>query len=229
MRFLFVRHGQPEWFRDGAAVDDPVLTPLGWQQARHLGTRFAVEHVDRLLVSPLVRARQTAEPIAEALGLEPEVHDWLAEIASPPWFGAPIDHVQAVFDEHRDKPVDDHWEGLAGGESFRDFEQRVTSGLQGFLDDVAKPRLLERPALFAPVATDPADEPTVAVVAHGGTNGALLCYLLGFDAVPWEWERLVSFHASVSEVRPVDVSHRHAYSLFRFSDVAHLPPGLQTR
>jgi broad specificity phosphatase PhoE len=131
--------------------------------------------------------------------------------------------VQAVFDEHRDKPVDAIWEGLEGGESFRAFEARVTAELQRLLDDADKPRVLERPALFAP-APDDRPESTVVVVAHGGTNGALLCHLLGFDAVPWEWERLVSFHASVSEVRPVDVSHRHAYSLFRFSDVAHLPP-----
>ncbi len=227
MRFLFVRHGQPEWFRDGAAVDDPVLTSLGWQQARHLGTRFAAEHVDRLLVSPLVRARQTAEPIAEALGLEPEVHDWLAEIASPPWFGAPIDHVQAVFDEHRDKPVDAIWEGLEGGESFRAFEARVTAGLQRLLDDADKPRVLERPALFAP-APDDRPESTVVVVAHGGTNGALLCHLLGFDAVPWEWERFVTFHASVTELRPMPISGAHSFSLFRLSDIAHFEPDLET-
>jgi len=83
--------------------------------------------------------------------------------------------------------------------------------------------------IYRPRAATAEKPAPLVVVAHGGTNGALLCHLLGFDAVPWEWERLVSFHASVSEVRPIDVSRRHAYSLFRFSDVAHLPPGLQTR
>ncbi len=55
-----------------------------------------------------------------------------------------------------------------------------------------------------------------------------LGYLLGIPPVPWEWERFVSYHASVSVVRPLAISGGHAFSLFRFSDVGHLPPDLQT-
>jgi probable phosphoglycerate mutase len=47
--------------------------------------------------------------------------------------------------------------------------------------------------------------------------------------VPWEWERFVSFHASVSTVQPVDICDGHTFSLFRFADTSHLPPDLQTR
>ena len=68
----------------------------------------------------------------------------------------------------------------------------------------------------------------VIVVAHGGTNASIIGYLLGIEPTPWEWERFVSFHASVSTVAPIDISGRHAFSLYRFADVAHLPPGLQT-
>ena len=62
----------------------------------------------------------------------------------------------------------------------------------------------------------------IVVVAHAGTNATALGHLLGIPPVPWEWERFVSFHASVSVVRPLEISGGHSFSLFRFSDVDHL-------
>ena len=97
MQLVFIRHGQPEWDRDGRAVQDPRLTDVGLEQARLLGEAFAGRHVDRLLVSPLVRAQQTCAPIAKALSLEPETLPWLAEIASPEWDGTPSEMVEAAF------------------------------------------------------------------------------------------------------------------------------------
>jgi probable phosphoglycerate mutase len=225
MHVVLVRHAQPEWEREGLSVDDPPLTAVGHAQAQRLGRRFAAERADRLLVSPLQRARQTAEPIAEALGLEPEVHDWLAEIANPVWEGTPIEHVARVFREHRVKPVDDHWAGLEGGESFSGFHDRVTTGLQQLLDASGSSRVRQDPALWSLAAPDQ----RIVLVAHAGTNAALIGYLLGVPPVPWEWERFVSFHASVSSVEPIAISGSSAFSLVRFADVAHLPPGLQTR
>ncbi len=225
MRFTFIRHGQPEWFTDGRAVDNPTLTAVGRRQAQLTAERLRGTAASRLLVSPLQRARETAEPIAAALDLEPEEAPWLAEISSPPWHGAPLDHVQQVFAEHRDKPLDDHWEGLEGGEAFHRFHRRVTHGLQELLDAAGKRRVDERPALW----TQDASDAHVVCVAHGGTDASAIGYLLGIDPVPWEWERFITFHASISEVIPTEISGRHAYSLLRLSDIAHLPPGLQTR
>jgi probable phosphoglycerate mutase len=227
MQFVFVRHGQPEWFRDGAALDNPSLTLVGAEQAVRTGARFQGDAADALLVSPLVRARETAAPIAAALGLEPVVCNWLAEIASPPWKGAPLEQVQAVFAAHRDKSPDEQFEGLDGGESFHDFHRRVTHGFQEHLDALGTCRVHDDPALWTldPTPTTPS---RVVIVAHGGTNASLIGYLLGIAPTPWEWERFVSFHASVSDVHPIEVNRRHAYSLRRFADVSHLPPGLQT-
>ncbi len=229
MQFVFVRHGQPEWFRDGAALDDPGLTEIGWAQARHLGERFRHDPADLLLVSPLPRARETAEPIAEALGLEPVVLDWLAELASPPWRGAPVDFVEQTFAAHRGKPLDEIWNGLDGGESFHAFHDRVTTGLAALLAEQGIHSANPQPALWQldPLAAA-APERRVVIVAHGGTNATAIAYLLGIPPVPWEWERFVAFHASVSDVHPISISGRHAYSLVRFADVSHLPPGLQT-
>jgi 2,3-bisphosphoglycerate-dependent phosphoglycerate mutase len=225
MRFTLIRHAQPEWVRHGLNIDDPPLTDLGRAQAEHLGERFRGESADVLLVSTLRRAQETAEPVAGALGLKAEPCDWLAEIASPEWEGTPAAYVEQVFREHRGKPVEDLWAGIEGGESFHGFHRRVTHGLQEFLDGTVNERVHDDPAMWQ--LTEP--ERRVIIVAHAGTNAAAIGYLLGIPPVPWEWERFVSFHASVSTVDPIEISGRHAFSLVRFADVAHLPPGLQTR
>ena len=225
MELTFVRHGQPEWDRDGLAVDDPILTADGEQQARHLGEAFIGRPVDRLLVSPLVRARQTAGPIADALHMEPEILDWLPEIAAPVWQGTPSEVVGQAFADSRARPLDEQWDGLPGGESFRAFHRRITTGLDGLLDQLGARRMPGHPVVWD--VEEPG--PRVVIVAHAGTNAVSLGHLLGIEAVPWEWERFVSFHASVSVVRPVPISGVHSFSLFRFSDTSHLPEHLHTR
>ena len=220
-----MRHAQPEWERGGLSIDDPCLTEVGFTQAERLGHRFRGETVDTLLVSPLLRARQTAEPVADALGVKPQVCDWLAEIATPPWEGEPVEYVEGVFREQRSRPVEQLWDGIDGGETFRDFHRRVTHGMQTYLDGAGCERVNDEPSLWR--LTDPTRR--IVIVAHAGTDATLIGYLLGIPPVPWEWERFVSFHASVSTIEPIDISGRHAYSLARFADVAHLPPGLQTR
>jgi broad specificity phosphatase PhoE len=225
MQFTLIRHAQPQWVRGGLNIDDPPLTELGHTQARELGRRFRDRSAERLLVSNLVRARQTAEPIAEALGLEPQICPWLAEIGTPRWEGTPAEYVEGVFRDQRARPVEELWNGIDGGESFHDFHRRVTHGLQTFLDDAGCERVRDEPSLWR--LTDPDER--VVIVAHAGTNASAIGYLLGIPPVPWEWERFTSHHASVSTVVPIDISGRHAYSLFRFADTAHLAPGLHTR
>lgn len=225
MELTFIRHGQPEWDRDGRAVQDPRLTDLGQEQARHLGEAFRGRPVDRLLVSPLLRSQQTAAPIAEATGVAPETLPWLPEIASPQWEGTPSATVEQIFAEARSKPLDEHWDGLPGGESFRDFHERVTLGLVDLLAELDCRRITPFPPLWE--LHDPG--PRVVVVAHAGTDAVCLGHLLGIEPVPWEWERFVSFHASISVVRPMPIAEAHSFSLFRFSDTSHLPDHLHTR
>jgi phosphohistidine phosphatase len=81
MRIYLCRHAQ-------AAPGDPdelrELTPSGMEQARALGERLASlpEPPVVVLTSPLVRARQTAEAVAEALGVTAQPRDELLPGAS---------------------------------------------------------------------------------------------------------------------------------------------------
>jgi probable phosphoglycerate mutase len=224
VEILLVRHGQPEWVREGRNVDDPVLTAVGQEQARRAAAALATERFDRVLVSPLVRARQTAAPIEAALGRPAEVVDWLAEIRNPEWDGTDHD-TERIFAEARLRPAEQHWDGLPGGESFRDFHDRVVGGLRHMLADVGV-----RPATTTlPLWTVAQPDLRVLLVAHAGTNSVILTHLLGVQPVPWEWERFVLHHASISQAMPLPIGEGHSFSLLRLSDTSHLPAELTTR
>jgi len=67
---LFVRHGETDWNRQGRfqGTRDIPLNDEGRAQARRLAARWPWGG-DVLLSSPLLRARETAEILAPALGL----------------------------------------------------------------------------------------------------------------------------------------------------------------
>ena len=225
MEIVLVRHAQPQWDIDGRGVDDPVLTDLGHRQAALLPHYFETHPVDHLFVSPLVRARQTAQPIIERFGLTPETLDWSAEITAPVWQGTPSEVIERAFAEQRERPLEEQWDALPGGESFRDFHARVTGGLVDLLARFDCIRTLG----FPPLWHLPFDGPRIVLVAHSGTNAVILGHLLGIEPVPWEWERFVAFHASISVIRPMRIAGSATLSLFRFSDTSHLPEDLHTR
>ncbi len=97
IRLRIVRHGEPAWQVDGRAVDNPGLTDQGLREVRALRERISEEHFDALYVSPLRRALETARPLADTLGLEPQVCDWLAELGHPPYEGRPWEEVEDEF------------------------------------------------------------------------------------------------------------------------------------
>jgi broad specificity phosphatase PhoE len=225
VELLFIRHGEPAWETDdGAALVDPGLTELGHRQAALLAERFRGTQIDELVVSPLVRAQETAAPIADALGVAPTTEDWLAEIGAPAWDGTPNEQVQRIFSEQRTKSVAELWDGLPGGETFRDFHQRITTGAEGFLQARGVVQASPEPPLWQV----PEPEKRVMLVAHAGTNATAIGWLLGIPPVPWEWERFVSLHASVSVLRPAEMGGARAYSLSRFGDIEHLPADHRT-
>jgi probable phosphoglycerate mutase len=122
---LFARHGQTAPNRDGLVLGraDPELTEQGQHQAELLGRAVAREPVTRILSSPLLRARQTAEAISAACGVGVSVDERLVEIDWGAWEGrATGSLVQSDVDKWR---ADD---GTAPeGESMESLSARVSS------------------------------------------------------------------------------------------------------
>ena len=84
VEIVLLRHGEPDWTPGGGpAVKDAALTKRGRLQAEAAAAALAARGLDALYVSPLRRAQETAEPLAQAAGLEHRFNGALARVAHP--------------------------------------------------------------------------------------------------------------------------------------------------
>ena len=213
MEIVLIRHGEPEWVHQGLSVDNPSLTELGHEQARRMAELLGEEPFDEVLVSPLVRARETAAPLLARLNRPGTVAPWLEEIRNPVWHGTPAEKAEEAFRAERARPSEQRWLGLDGGEPPRDFIARIHRGASQFLAQ----RNVQRVGGDLPVWQIDSPGSRIALVAHAGTNSVLICHLLGLVTVPWEWERFVIGHASVSRVRALEIGDGFTFSLTQLS------------
>lgn len=227
MEIVFVRHAQPQWVKDGLAVDDPPLTEVGFRQADRLAEQLAAEEFDEILVSPLVRTRQTATPWLERIGAPLVVEPWLEEIRNPVWHGTPEEKAAAAWQAERSKTSTERWEGLDGGEKVSDFVERINIGTSLFLEERG---VLRRDTDLPVWQTGPGwrEEHKVALVCHAGTSSVAICHMLGLQPTPWEWERFHIAHATVSRVRTFALGDGVTFGLRALSDDEHLPRDLRT-
>lgn len=224
---VLVRHAEPEWVRDGLNVDNPPLTERGFEQARLLADRIVGERFDEVLVSPLVRAMQTARPYLSAVQRDLAVEPWLEEIRNPVWHGTPEERAAEAWRAEKQKTSTDRWTGLDGGEPVSDFVDRINVGCSLFLEERGVMRLDTDLPVWA-LQDHFVGGRRSLLVAHAGTNSVTLCHLLGLQPTPWEWERFVIGHASVSVVRMLGLGDGVTFSVSRLSDNEHLPDALRT-
>lgn len=101
MRALFLRHG--ESVHNAARSGEPApgsdsdrLTEKGVEQAHAAGAALREHGVTRLLSSPLRRARETAQAVGDAVGLEPEEFDYVHELHSGESFEEAVGRVRRL-------------------------------------------------------------------------------------------------------------------------------------
>src|SRR5690242_5572321 len=160
MRLYFIRHGESE-----ANVQHIIsnrglkhgLTGKGRQQVATCADTLKGLSIVKLYSSPLLRARQTAEILGKALGLEYEVAGALCEYDCGVLEGRSDDEAWAMhWAVNRDWFESQKWESRTeGGESFLDIKARFVP----FIDQLIARR---------DVSGD------VALVGHGGTYISML-------------------------------------------------------
>lgn len=168
MRLLLIRHGQTQSNVDRALDTARPGAPLnehGLAQAEALVEALAHEPIDVLYTSTLIRAQQTAAPLASARGLEPIIVDGIEEIAagveemSTDWTNY-VGELNTWSPENMDS-------GLEGGETARQFLTRFSNAV---------------------AAMESAGDERVALVSHGAALRVWALWQhpeIGFDnAVP---------------------------------------------
>jgi probable phosphoglycerate mutase len=130
---VLIRHGETDMNRELRFQGhvDVALNDIGHAQAMRLAARLAGEQADAVYASDLLRARQTAAPIAGELALQAVPDEGLREQS----FGR-VDGMR-VADIQRDHP--EAWAGwlrfeedfaMPEGESTRSFHARVIAAVQ---------------------------------------------------------------------------------------------------
>jgi 2,3-bisphosphoglycerate-dependent phosphoglycerate mutase len=92
---VIVRHGRPESQVVPGGAADPPLAAAGIAQAMATAEFLMGERVDAIVSSPMLRARETAAPLAARLGIEPLIVPNLAEVDAHKEFYLPAEEYTA--------------------------------------------------------------------------------------------------------------------------------------
>ncbi|MGI6361954.1 MAG: alpha-ribazole phosphatase [Bacillota bacterium] len=163
-KIYLVRHGETDFNNDWRYQGqiDETLNETGLVQAQALGTYFADKKLTKIYTSPLLRAQQTAKPIAQQHQLDCEIHQSLIEINFGAWEGLTFSQIKESFPREMEQWIDSpHTTKIPQGETFTMVGERVQQALNEI------------------IATGQGEE--LAIIAHGCVNRILLCQLLGLD------------------------------------------------
>ena len=183
MQLILIRHGEPDL---SAGSVDPPLSERGFRQAEETAVRLSQEAIDALFTSPLLRPRQTLDPLAQKLELMPEVVEGLAEIDY--WGGRYLSVEElrraggAAWDDFLRDPV-----GTLGGDE-KAFLETVTNAMRGLTK-----RELKR----------------VAIATHGFPINAMLSDILSMQGLT----NFTPHHGSVTRLHADDAGQLRVLSI----------------
>jgi probable phosphoglycerate mutase len=130
---LIARHGETEWNTAGRMQgwQNSPLTDTGIAQAKRLAWVVDSYDIERIVSSPLGRARETATIVAEYTGLPVETDDRLREIDIGAYSGLTKDEVHDRDPEFFERPEKTKWKcRWPDGESYADASERVGDFVQ---------------------------------------------------------------------------------------------------
>jgi probable phosphoglycerate mutase len=195
MEVLWVRHGEPEQIAPGTGVRaNPELTAAGREQARRLADWLASEQIDAVLASPLRRALDTAQPIAEALGLEVEAFEGIIEYDSNSDHYIPMEELRVTKDERWTAMVEGRWDEFGAD-----------------LPEISRARIDE--AVAAIIERFPGRR--VAAVCHGGVINVAMGGALGIEKPLW-------FEPGYTSISRMLASRNGIRTVASLNELAHL-------
>ena len=199
MRLILVRHGKTDWNETGRCqgISDVPLNSAGIEQAEKLAFSLKDEKIDLIYSSNLVRARVTAEKIAEYHSVDVNIRDDLREMDQGIFEGLDFSYIQEKYPD-----VLEHWRKdpdtlqLPGGESLKGVQQRA-------LDAIAdiKSRFGSQ---------------NIVVVSHNMVIGTLFCSLTGSPL-----KKLRDYIVDEASKSIVEI-YDDRFVIISFNDIDHL-------
>jgi probable phosphoglycerate mutase len=178
---LLARHGETDWNAVGRwqGHTDRALTERGRRQAAELAERLVDAEIDAVYSSDLLRAVETAEPVAKRLGLPLQTLPELREVDVGTWAGLTRDEVAERFPDGFRRWSE--WQtGWEDGETYDEMGERVVGAILRVAGEHDGGRIL--------------------VVSHGGAIRALHAAAAGIDLATFRQLRPVVQNAGVTSV-----------------------------
>lgn len=199
---VLLRHGETPHTAEkrfsGSGGHDPELSAEGLRQAAAVAERLADNGgLDVVVSSPMRRTRQTADAVANALGLDVREVDGFRECAFGEWEGLTFAEVREGWPDQLAEWLGDPAAEPPGGESFVDVRRRVTR---------ARDQLLARHP-----------RQVVLVVTHVTPTKVLVS-----DALGAPLSALYRMEMSPATLTEIQWFESGQASLRRFNDAAHL-------
>lgn len=181
-RLYLVRHGESSDQGKLLGRTDPCLSELGRSQSADVADRVRSEGVATILSSPLCRARESADILGAALGLDVVVDPDLIEVTYGEWDGLSWAEIEERFPDLVAKKTADWW-GVdpPGAEPAAAFRTRLQEAAGRVRAAEAWP---------------------VMVVAHSAVN-SLLAEVFAPDG--FCWERTLEFRQPLGGVLAIDL------------------------
>ncbi len=199
-RFYLIRHGETQWNREGryqGSTDIP-LSSEGLAQAELLAKRFQYLPLDAIYVSPLQRAKATADAIAKQTGITPIVEEHFREINFGEWEGMSIPQLLETYGQAYQNFYENPFQHTFPGEgSFTKVAERAVLGFEKILEKERGKR--------------------VAIVSHGGLLRVMLVAILGMDENFYRKTWMTN-----TSITTVDVMEDNRRLLMTLNDKAHL-------
>ncbi len=160
-KIILIRHGQTLWNveRKIQGHSNVELAPEGIAQAKLLAKNFPIENISAIYSSDLIRAKVTAEIVAERFNLSVQTEKNLREANWGDWEGKKLAEIEKFDTINYERFFRNPEEvQIANAETFAQLKARAFSALKKI------------------IAAHP-DE-NIVIVAHGAINRTILCSIL---------------------------------------------------
>ena len=194
MELILVRHGLPLRREVVEGPADPELSAEGHDQSSRLANYLASESIDAIYSSPMKRAMQTAEPLAQTIGLPILIVDDVAEFDRLSNEYIPIEELRAANDDRWHKLVAGDWDSES--DTIDEFRNRVITSIEKIISQHASQRIV--------------------VTCHGGVINQYLAHILGLKT-----ERGF-FYPQYTSIHRVVAAQNGLRSIASLNEIAHL-------